>query len=428
MILYYIYILLSFLLLPFLSIGIVLKEYKKIGYRILERFGIDLSKNSIKGEFSKKIIWIHAASIGEINIAILLIEEINRKYGSEYCEFLITTSNSSSSSEIIKSAQSKNPKLKNVIHRYIFIDNILFAKIFYSRLRPNLGIFIEAEIFPSIINYIGGKTNLILLNARISDSSYNKWLKIKSLFKYTIQNFKIIITQSKYDYQKYQKLGAKNLINIGNLKYARKIDTQSLIQIEKPENKLIVVCGSTYEGEEIGILLSIIELIKSKKVLLILVPRYIDRIEKIKNQIAKYDLNMQLRSSQNKIKISDENDVYLVDSFGELNSFYNIADISIIGNSFKDGGTGHNVIEPANFNSIVCFGSNMREFAEVSEEFVSTKSGIMLSSYSEINGICKSVIDNKNLIDEYSSNAKKLIKKYHGVLDIYMEQIDKFIK
>ncbi len=428
MILYYIYILLSFLLLPFLSLVIILKEYRKIGYRILERFSIERSKNGIKNEFSKKIIWIHAASIGEINIAILLIEEINRKYGPEYYQFLITTSNSSSSSEIIKNAQSKNPKLKNVIHRYVFIDNILFAKIFYSHFRPVLGIFIEAEIFPSIINYIGKKTNLILLNARISDSSYNKWLKIKSLFRYTVENFKIIITQSKYDYQKYQKLVAKNLINIGNLKYVRKIDTQNLIQIEKPENKLIVVCGSSYEGEEIGVLSSIIELIKSKKILLILVPRYIDRIEKIKKQIAKYDLNIQIRSDQDKIKILDETELYLVDSFGELNSFYNIADISIIGNSFKNGGTGHNIIEPANFNSIVCFGSNMREFTEVSEEFVNTESGIMLSSYSEIYELCKSVIDNKNLIKEYSDNAKKLIKKYHGVLDIYMEQIDKFIK
>lgn len=409
---------------------LIIKEYKTIGWRVLERLAISKDKN----DFSKKLIWIHAASIGEIHIAIMIIEEINKRYGAQNHQFLITTSNSSSSSEIVQKA-----KIENVIHNYIFIDNLFFAEMFYYKWKPSLGIFIEAEIFPSIINYIGKRANLILLNARISDSSYKKWLKIKSLFAYIVENFKIIITQSKYDYEKYKSLldesknfQNKNLINIGNIKYSKGIDSQNLIQIQKPQNKLAVVCGSTYEGEEIGILSSIIELIKSKKILLILAPRYIDRIEKIKHQISEYNLNVELRSddkdNKNKIKISDETDVYLVDSFGELNSFYKIADISIIGNSFKSSGTGHNIIEPANFDSVVCFGSNMKEFKEVSEEFVNTKSGIMLKSYSEINDLCKLFINNKNIISKYSINAKKLIKKYQDILNLYMEKIDKYIK
>jgi len=365
---------------------------------------------------------MHAASVGESMVAITLTNALSAIYPK--ANFLITTGTLSSAKILEKSLP------KNAIHQFVPLDNLIIVKKFLAHWQPNLGIFIESEFWPCLISESAKKFDLILVNARLSDRSYNRWLNRKNLFNLIASNFKLIATQSLTDLNKYQKLGYKNAINLGNLKFANKeleVNKEQLLSLQKIfQNKQILIASSTHvEDEEIT--LQIIHDFKQKKIdyYPIIVLRHPERRDEISKKCRELNLTFSLRSQNKTPSIKD--DLYIIDSFGELGLFYSLSDITFIGGSFKRGG--HNLVEPAYFDNAIILGPDMSNFQNIATDMINHKSAIQINNQEELASKILFLLDKKNqkTSNELKSNARDFVDNREETITNYLEEIKKFL-
>ena len=339
---------------PFIIIFRILKN-KEDKFRFKEKF-CSISKKRGPG----KLIWFHGSSVGEILSAIPII----RKYDNDKSiNKILITSSTLSSSKILEKI-----KFKKTIHQFYPIDYILFSKKFLEHWKPNVAIFLESEIWPSMFRSIKKKgVHLILLNARITKKSFNRWSKLKK-FSYSI--FGLIdkaYSQNSETYHYLKRLNVKNIKSIGNIKF---IDDYN-IKSDKSDRKLfsqfkkykIFIAASTHETEELFAAKTHILLKKkNKNIITIIIPRHINRVKQIITEISKLGLNIATRSSK-KSKLKDI-DIFLVDTFGETKKFYKIATTVFLGKSIIKGG-GQNPLEPARFGAKILHGPGVDNFKDV---------------------------------------------------------------
>jgi 3-deoxy-D-manno-octulosonic-acid transferase len=382
---------------------------KEDSLRISERFGI-ISLNKSK----KKTIWIHAASVGEAKLALTLAEQLQKKFKDN--RVLITTGTKTSAS-IVRSNTSPT-----LIHQYIPIDNIISVYLFLDYWKPQIGIFIEGELWPNML-YLGEKyCPLILINARMSDKSFERWEYFRPLLSMLASKFKQILCQSSLDTIKYHKLGIKSAKEIGNLKYSStklEVDSTQLKSLTSQiVDRKVFLAVSTHPGDELKILDVHSKLRENHENLLtIIAPRHTNRSKEIQALIKAKKISYKTRSK--KEKITDSTEVYIADTMGELGLFFSIAKASFIGGSFANGG--HNPIEPAFFNTYILFGPDMSNFFEIAEEFTSQNAAIQVSDTKTLVEALEKIFEGK--MDSSNLQKKKIIKNHSSVLDAYVSYV-----
>ena len=328
------------------------KENKR---SILEKICFS-SKNRTIG----KIIWFHGASVGEILSIVPILEKYEKHKSIK--KILLTTSTLSSSKVI------KKLKFKKIIHQFYPLDHALFVKKFLNHWKPNLAIFIESEIWPTMFKEINKKKiPLILLNARITRKTFKRWIKVKEFAQSIFNNILISYPQNQETKLYLKKLGSKKIIKIGNLKFVEnKFEKQ--ISYSKRfrsifQNKKVWVASSTHKTEEIFCARAHIELKKQNKNLItIIIPRHVHRTEEIVSDIQNLGLNIALHSSNNS-NLKDT-DIYIVDTFGETKKFHKIASSVFLGGSIISRG-GQNPLEAARFGARILHGPNVDNFKDV---------------------------------------------------------------
>ncbi len=379
------------------------KEDKK---RFKEKFCF-FSKKRKKG----KLIWFHGSSVGEIMSIIPIINEYEKK--NSISTILITSSTLSSSKVLEKI------KFKKVIHQFYPIDHIIFSKKFLSYWKPSKAIFLESEIWPSMFKSLKRKNiPLILLNARITPKTYNRWQKLDK-FSHSIFNLISIAYPQNNDTKEFLKqLNVKNIRPIGNLKYIgnnKLIKNQNEKNFTKSFNKYkIFVAASTHNTEEIFIAKSHLLLKKKHKNLItVIIPRHVHRKDEIINQLQELNLRIIIHSSKN--KSLKNTDIYLVDTFGDSKSFYQIATTVFLGGSMINHG-GQNPLEPARFGSKILHGPNIDNFKEVYEYLKSLEISQGVRNPSEI---AKKIIFKKNMkkVSKINYLGKIILKKTLKELD-----------
>ena len=415
----YIYNILNCILFP---LYILLAVIRLLGGKdnvmsLKQRFGI-YNKKRPRG----KLIWIHAASLGESMVAITLMEMITAKYPNY--KFLITTT-TLSSRKILKKHLGRK-----IIHKFIPIDNVFVVKKFLSYWKPDLGLFIESELWPCIIDQASRQCNLLLVNARLSNKSYNIWQSKVGIFQDITSKFKLIMTQSEKDLLKFQSLGCMNAMNLGNLKFVNKeleVDEGKLVKLQETiKDKLVLVIASTHLEDE-KIFLKFIS--ESKKAGLSYFPiialRHPHRRGEITKLCKKHNITYSLRSKgeNNFLK----KDLYIVDSFSELGLFYHIAYAVFVGGSFKRGG--HNIVEPAYFNNVVIFGPDMSNFQDIANEMLENKAAIQINDVAELSSKMHMVLNSRNQkkMQEYCENALHYVNGRTKIAEKYMQQLSKFL-
>ncbi len=423
----YLYHILSFLLLPVYFFLLVLRvivgkeEIKNIG----ERFAIGHTHT----KRNETLVWIHAASVGESIIALTLVENINnlwlkRTMPKTSLKFLVTSGTRSSG----KILQQKLPQ--NAIHQFIPIDNIIFVKKFFRNWQPNLGIFIESELWPCLISEGAKHCELLLLNARISDKSFESWKKISSFFRLVTASFSEIIVQSNRDFQKFTQLGVTNIVNLGNIKFANKklpVNEQELtILTQHMSGKRVIVFASTHLDDEV-VVLNIIKPIKQRHpdCYFILIPRHPERKNDIGKACAQLNLTYSIKSEQNIPILTD--DLYIVDKFGELGLFFSIAYISFVGGSFKQGG--HNILEPAYFANYIIFGPDMSNSADISNEMLTNKAATQIRDENDLLNKIEYLLSETGTqkAKVYQANALEFVNKNQQILGNYLNIIEKHL-
>ena len=344
------------ILSPIIIIFRILKN-KEDPIRFKEKLGI-FEKKSIKG----KLIWFHGSSVGEILSIIPLVEKFEK---NKNIKNILITSNTFSSSKVLKKF-----RFKKTIHQFLPIDSRILVKKFLSNWEPSVAIFIESEIWPNFINEINRKEiPLILINARMTKKTFLKWNNLKNFSKSIFNKFNLTLSQNKETMFFLKKLGSKNIKNFGNLKFAENksikdnnIKSKKLLKFFKSKN--FVFGGiSTHSGEEefCGKIQTLIKY-KIKNSLTIIIPRHIDRCADIIMRLQNLGLKVHLHSD--KSNIDKKTDIYLVDSFGETNSFINQCNIVFLGGSVIKRG-GQNPLEAVRLKCKVLHGPYTYNFSEV---------------------------------------------------------------
>ncbi len=328
------------------------KEDKK---RFTEKFSISSKKRR-----NGKLIWFHGASVGEILSIIPIIKNYEKKKSIN--QILITSSTLSSSKVLEKY------KFKKTIHQFYPIDHIYFTNKFLKYWRPNLAIFIESEIWPcmykNIYNY---NIPLILLNARLTKKTFNRWIKIKQFSKSIFNKILIAYPQNIETKNFLKKINPQKIKILGNLKFAQnneEIQNKIVDKLKLEFNKKkIWVASSTHKNEEIFCARAHLEIKKRvKNLLTIIIPRHVHRVKDIILEIE--SLNLKTACHSNKPKNLRNIDIYIVDTFGETNKFHKIGSSVFLGGSIIKRG-GQNPLEAARYGARILHGPNTDNFKDI---------------------------------------------------------------
>lgn len=369
-----------------------------------------------------QLIWIHAASVGESVAAKTLIEALQEQYPD--VKFLITTG-TLTSQEIINKWQ-----LKNCIHQFLPLDHFVFTKMFLHKWQPNFAIFVESELWPTMIKTAANYCGIILVNGRISDKSYAKWQKCRIFFTEIINNFSEILAQSTIDEKKFNDLGARNVTNIGNLKFSNKqlpVNEEVLKELSKAIGKQrVFVAASTHSEDEEIIIPTIKKLLKNGEAFFsIIILRHPHRLSEITELCNYYQLQYSARSTTSKPQKDDQ--VYIVDTFGELGTFFSLSNIVFVGGSYKQGG--HNLLEPAFFNCSIIVGPNMTNYQNITDEMLSANALLQISTQEELADKIKFLISKQGIDEskELAKNAYEFVQKRQQVIYKYLDKIKSYL-
>ena len=349
-------------LFPFIILIIYLRTFLNKEDKIRYKEKIFNSSFNINKNDKKKLIWFHAASIGELNSIVPLINKLNEK--QEY-EFLITTVTLSSSKLIKKLFNGKN-----IIHRFFPIDKTNLILNFLNNWSPDLIIFVDSEIWPNFLLEIKKrKLPLVLLNARITKKTFMKWKLISSFASKIFQTFKLCLV-SNHESKKYLEFfKAHNVKYLGNLKLASKNKTTNLNNFNKEIlNRSKFWCAvSTHKTEEIFCLKTHLNIKKKhSNIITIIIPRHIDRVENIKHECDKLNLRSQILNEDEIIE--ENNEIIIINSYGVVSNYLSICKSVFIGKSIakklKPVG-GQSPIEAAKYGCKIYHGPFVYNFQEL---------------------------------------------------------------
>ncbi len=358
-------------------------------------------------------IWIHAASVGEINGLKPFIKKILEKYPQD--NILITTMTPTGRNE----AQKISPK---IITSLVPFDSSFLVKRFIKKIKPKILILAETELWFSMINECSKLSiPIILSNARISKRSYPRYLKHKRIFGPLLNKINIILAQSQLDKERFEEIGAKNVLVGGNLKFCvdlPKFDSQALRkQYGYLDSDLIITWGSSRPGEEVLMINSFFKLKEDfPNIKLILVLRHINRIKEVESILECDDYTTLSNYIPGKA-------ILIVDAMGVLNLFYAISDISIVGGSFCDFG-GHNPLEPAFYSKPTIIGQ-YHSSCQDSVDKLSENGAIIISKDEKLTSDLRFLIENYNTSKNIGEKANVTLSKHANALDNNLQEFSK---
>ena len=312
------------------------------------------------------LIWFHVASVGEAMSILPLVEGC---IDEKKIDKILLTSITLSSGKILEKRYKEKSK---VFHQFLPLDVPIFTNKFLEHWKPNLSIFIDSEIWPNLILQISEKKiPLLLINARITEKSFKRWKLIINFAKKIFEKFDLCISSNKESENFLKILGAKKIKNYGNLKFSQtkknisnKLDSSF---INKIKNRKVWCAASTHPDEEILCAKAHLKIKKIyENVLTIIIPRHIDRSEKINMELSGLNLKVAFYSKLDEMK--QDTDILIIDSYGESLKFYNISKYVFVGKSLAENliiNSGQNPIEPAKLGCKIFHGPNVTNFTEI---------------------------------------------------------------
>ena len=297
-----------------------------------------------------KGIWFHVCSLGEARAIKPILDHCKKD------EVKITT---------ITHTGYNEAKKYGVDLRYLPFEIFL---PFWAKPQKLL-VVLEAEFWYMLLAIMSAKgAKIVLLNARISDKSVKKYMKMSWFYKRLLSYVDVVFCQSEIDAYRFETLGAKNIEIVGNIKLAQEIKENKVYQ--KPAI-LTIVAASTHDGEEKLILDEYAEFIKKREAKLFIVPRHPERFETVYKLIQNFceQKGLSSKATLHVSRFSEDkslsSDIVLVDMMGELNNIYNISDIAILGGAFREDVGGHNPLEPAHFGCKIITGKHFHDQKEL---------------------------------------------------------------
>ena len=411
------YTLLLYLLAPLVLLRLAWRSLRAPDYRRRwpERFG------SIEPALGERVIWIHAVSVGEVLATEPVVQALVEQYPEH--SILVTTVTPTGSARV--TALFGNA----VAHVYAPYDLPGAVSKFLDRVRPQLAIVMETELWPNLFHACQQRSvPLLLVNARLSERSVAGYQRVRSLASQTLSAVTEIAAQSELDAGRFRSLGAdeRRIKVTGNMKFEQRIPPSLLERAEVLRRdwgvgRAVWVAGSTHEGEDEQ-LLDVFRQLRPQFMdcLLVLVPRHPERFETVTELCRHRGYNTVLRSEG--VSCTPDTEVFIGDSMGELPLFYAASDVAFVGGSLVRHG-GHNLLEPAALGVPVVTGPHVFNFVEICELLLQAGA---CEKVDDTAGLLRTVslwLEDANERHQVGQRGRQVVEKNRGALQSVLAMI-----
>lgn len=320
----------------------------------------------------ERVMWLHCASVGEVLAARPLIEALVARYPTHRLVVTTMTATGAERVQALADSLATQEDCGDVSHYFVPLDFPGAARRFVQRLRPELALFFETELWPNLLHACERcAVPVAVVNGRLSPRAYAGYRKLRPLMRSALARVTWLAAKSVADAERFRALGMAHdrLTVVGSLKYDLAVDDGDFRRSERLRTRLgerpVWVAGSTHPGEDEQVLAAHARLRESyPAALLILVPRHPQRFDAVAQLCRERDMSV-VRRSRDELPVADTA-VYLGDTMGELLDFYGASDIAFVGGSLVPLG-GHNLLEPAAMGVPVITGPALANFSDVAE-------------------------------------------------------------
>ncbi len=377
---------------------------------------------------NRDVIWLHAVSVGEVNLCTQLIHALESRVPN--LKIVVSCTTTTGMAELRRRLPTHITKI------YYPVDRRKYVRRALATFDPKAIVLVEAEIWP---NFLWRARDLripvFLANARLSDRSYPRYKKFGWLFRPLFASFAGVGCQNEEDAQRLRAVGCRpeSVQVVGNLKFdaarlteKRSLDVRGLLrQIGVPEDALILVAGSTHDGEEL-LLADMAARLRQRfpKLFLILVPRHFERCNELGQKLKARGVKFVFRNAifaSTRLR-AGEVDCLLVNTTGELKFFYEPASVVFVGKSLTAIG-GQNPIEPGAQGKAIVFGPNMQNFADITRSFLKKDAAVQVKKPEELERVLAELLENPARRAELGRRALEVVAENLGAVERTVEMI-----
>ena len=394
-----------------------LKRGKEDPDRTQERFGIANRERP-----AGPLVWFHAASVGETNSIVALIEQIQMHYG---VNCLLTTGTVTS----MRVAKARLPE--TVIHQFIPLDGHGFVKRFLDHWCPDMAIFAESELWPNMLRAASARSiPLVLVNARMSERSHRRWRRLPGAIRAVLGLFDLCLAQSDLDAERLDALGAGAVIRTGNLKFdvpPPRADEHELHALRLALSGRHVWCAvSTHGGEEELVLEALRILLPHVPGLCVFIaPRHPERGEAVAALAQGAGMRVSRRSLTG--VPADDDAVFVMDTIGELGLVLRSAPVALMGGSLVRHG-GQNPIEPAKLGAAILHGPHVSNFSQVYAALDAAGGAERVSNATELAQTVINLLASPQSAERRTEAALTAIAPFGGALNRTMAALEPLMR
>lgn len=371
-------------------------------------------------------LWVHAVSVGEVQAAAALIRELQRRYPDRP---LVVTTATPTGAQRVQALFGDT-----VRHAYLPYDLPGAVRRFLERVRPQLAVIMETEVWPNLYRELGRRrTPVVLASARLSEKSVRRFRRIAGLFRDALNQDLTIAAQTRLDADRFREVGAlpQRIHVTGNIKFDLDIPAEmqmrgTQLRAEQFPQRFVWVAGSTHEGEEQVVLDAHRELLRSQPdALLVLVPRHPNRFERVRQWLAGESLACVVRSRGEPVTPATQ--VLLADTLGELLMLYAAADIAFVGGSLVPIG-GHNLLEPAALARPVLTGPHNFNAPDIARLMFDSGASLQVDSSASLAQTLRELQADPVRRERIGRAALAIVENNRGALERLMTLIDSRLK
>lgn len=369
-----------------------------------------------------ELVWFHAASVGETNAILHLIERLMKQRPD--LQILLTTGTVTSA----RLARARLPR--RAIHQYVPLDAPDFMERFYDHWRPGIAILTESEIWPNMIAEARKRDiPLVQINGRISPRSFRRWRKRRAISRPLFSSLDLVLAQNNRYAGHFERLGSRNVIATGNLKMdapALPADRRALGRLKKAiAPRPVFLAASTHRGEE-EIVAKVHRALKKDMpgLLTIIVPRHPERGDDVCDLLKTHGLSCARRTNLD--APSATHDIYIADTIGELGLFYALAPVAFVGGSLVPHG-GQNPVEAIRHETAVITGPNVHNFKEEYAALLDANACAEARNAEELTARALNLLQDEDARKTLVSNAEQAIAEMSGALELTLQALAPYL-
>jgi 3-deoxy-D-manno-octulosonic-acid transferase len=394
--------------------GYFTKMIRRGGYS--EKFGqrLGIYDRELRDRLSKqRSTWLHAVSVGEVNIALKLANALRALEPDLHCVLTTTTTTG------FAFARKTAPLWIEVV--YTPLDYWPIMRRAFSVIRPARILLVEAEVWPNLAGEAHARQiSLVLVNARLSPRSERRYRRFRFFVAPIFGLLDLVCVPEREDIERWTALGVpRDRIHVtGSIKFDPDVQPESQTAAASVSNalnsdSLVLFGGSTHRGEEkilAGIFLRLRQQFPALR--LFIAPRHVERLQDIRADLGAFPLRVGLASESLQGRVADA-DCMLLDTTGDLQRWYAIATVVFVGKSLTAHG-GQNPVEPIFAGKPVVFGPHMENFAALTKTLVSSNGAIQVSDAESLERAVDELLRDSDARQRLVQNAHKALSEHEG--------------